>query len=426
MTATEDTTPGTPIPGPVAAGESPLDAWAFDAFVKAGEESHVGTPSVVDGRVGALIEVDGRRLVNFASINFLALQERPDVLNHFAEGVGIYGLTTGGSRMTQGINRSHLELEAAVARQTGKQRGISFATGLLANIGFVHAMSQSADLGGGVVASNRDTVFVLDRDAHWSLWKAVEGLPFGRKVFAFRHNDPVDLDRVLGRVCPAKVVVMFESVYSADGSVAPMRQLFDVCVHHQAVTFVDDANGFMLYGPRSPGTLGDEYAAMHESADFVMVSLSKAVGLEGGVITGRVNAIAAFELLSGTSMFTAAIQPPTAHTATRIIDLLTEQPSIVESYLARSAELRRRLAEAGLPPTSTRSYITSVPINDDDVALAMREMFLSDGYLVPVFAYPAVARNRALLRLIVNAGHTDAHIEGFLDTLMGYRQQFGL
>lgn len=407
-------------------GRAPLQAWSFDSFVQACVESGDDAPSVVDGMVGASIMIAGRRLVNFASINFLGLQERRDVLEHFAEGVRKYGLTTGGSRMTQGISRSHLELEAAVARHTGKERAISFATGLLANIGFVHAMSQSTDLGGGLVARNRDAAFVLDRDAHWSLWKAVEGLQPGRNVFSFKHNDPADLDRVLGRVYSEKAVVMFESVYSADGSVAPIAQLLDVCARQHAVSFVDDANGFMLYGKHTGGSLAHEYAAMHERADFVMVSLSKAVGLEGGVLAGPTHAISAFELLSGTSMFTAAMQPPTAYTATRIISLLTEQPAIVANYLARSTDFRKRLANIGFPPISTNSYITSVPVSNDDAALAAREMFVSDGFLVPVFIYPAVPRNRPLLRLIVNAGHSDSQLEDFLDTLTRYRQQLGL
>ncbi|MEU3502344.1 aminotransferase class I/II-fold pyridoxal phosphate-dependent enzyme [Streptomyces hundungensis] len=327
--------------------------------------------------------------------------------------------------MTQGICRPHQVLEDTIARHTGKERAISFATGLLANIGFVHAMSSSAHFDAGIEVRNHDTVFVVDRDVHWSIWKGLEGRDYGRNVHAFRHNDVSDLTRILERVRARKTVVIAESIYSADGTMGPIVDILDACERYSAISMIDDANGFMVYGPENR-PYAREAAAIRDRADFVMVSLSKAIGLEGGAIAGPASAIDAFELLSGTSMFTAAIQPPTAYTAKRTIDVLADDPAIVDHYLAHAARFRRQMHESDTPTTPTDSYMLSVPIGNDAAALHMREWFVEDGYLVPVFSYPAVPRNRALLRLFPHAGHTEEQMDGFLRTLLAYRRRLGL
>jgi 7-keto-8-aminopelargonate synthetase-like enzyme len=202
-------------------------------------------------------------------------------------------------------------------------------------------------------------------------------------------------------------------------------EILDECDRHGAVSMIDDANGFMVYGPENR-PYAREAAAIRERADFVMVSLSKAIGLEGGAIAGPAAAIDAFELLSGTSMFTAAIQPPTAYTAERTIAVLADNPGIVDDYLAHAALLRRQMHEAGTATTPTDSYMLSVPIGSDAAALQMRQWFVEDGYLVPVFSYPAVSRNQAMLRLFPHAGHTEEQMDGFLRTLVDYRRRLGI
>lgn len=402
-----------------------LAPWAFAAFVEANTHDTAYRPPVVDGPVGPTITRNGRELVNFASISFLDLGRHVPVRRHFADGALAHGLSTSGSRMTQGICRPHQVLEERIARHTGKERAISFATGLLANIGFVHAMSSSAHFDTGVEVRNHDTVFVVDRDVHWSIWKGLQGFDYGRNVHAFRHNDVSDLARVLNQVSASKTVVIAESIYSADGTMGPIVEILDECDRHGAVSMIDDANGFMVYGP-GHRPYAREAAAIRERADFVMVSLSKAIGLEGGAIAGPAAAIDAFELLSGTSMFTAAIQPPTAYAAERTIAALADDPRIVDDYLAHAARLRHQMHEAGTATTPTESYMLSVPVGDDAAALQMREWFVEDGYLVPVFSYPAVTRNQALLRLFPHAGHTEEQMDGFLRTLLTYRRRLGL
>src|SRR5262249_44242760 len=152
-------------------------------------------------------------------------------------------------------------------------------------------------------------------------------------LFSFRHNDVEDLRKVLSAVRGRKVVVGFETVYSADGSMAPVREILDVCEEFGAISYADDANGFMVYGNGEP-RFADEYEALRR-VDFLMVSFSKSVGLEGGALMGPAGAIEAFEYMSGTSMFTAAIQPPTAAAIAHVLRGMIADRSVISDYLAR-------------------------------------------------------------------------------------------
>lgn len=404
---------------------SSKDVWGFQSFVEnAVDEGFFYDLLTTTKPVGATICYKNQEMINFASINILDLHNEPDVLDYFHDACSKYGLTTGGSRVTQGICQAHADMENALCQLTGKERSISFASGLLANIGFINAMSSKFHFSATCNIDNSDTVFILDRDCHWSLWKAASHLQFGKQLFAFRHNDVNDLNKTLAKLHKKhkKIVVVFESVYSADGSIAPIGEILDACEKYEALSFVDDANGFLIYGPESR-LFSKEFAAM-KRATFIMVSFSKAVGLEGGAISGPAEYIHGFEVLSGTSLFTAAIQPPTASTIQYIMDKLTKQPEIMDSYLSRSLKLRQTLEDKGFILNDTPSYIISVMIGNDEKAVHVHDEFLQEGLIVPMFRYPAVKPDHALIRIMINAHHTEEHIQKLVSVLENVKMKY--
>lgn len=174
--------------------------WGFERFFTgAVGKGYLYNLPVTDGVCGSRIWRDGRQYINFSGINFLGLQEREDFVEHFCDSAREHGLVTGGSRATQGVSRVHLHLEQKMCALQHTPHTLSFGTGLLANIGFVSGMTARFQFDRGCHIDNRDAVFVLDRDSHWSLWKACGHLRFGEQLFSFRHNDPQDLATVLKR-----------------------------------------------------------------------------------------------------------------------------------------------------------------------------------------------------------------------------------
>ncbi|WP_196592662.1 aminotransferase class I/II-fold pyridoxal phosphate-dependent enzyme [Pectinatus sottacetonis] len=402
-----------------------LNLWGFNNFTNAAiSEGFFHDVLTTTRPVGPTITYDDEEYINFASINILDLHQTSDVMDHFHRAADIYGLTTGGSRVTQGICKAHKEMEAKLCQITGKERAISFASGLLANIGFINAMSCKFHFSPTCNINNDDAVFVFDRDCHWSLWKAASHLKFGSQLFAFRHNDTADLKKLLQRLSPVhkKIIVVFESVYSADGSIAPMKKIFDICEAYNTLTYVDDANGFLIYGSKQ--RLFSEEFSQIGRATFNMVSFSKAVGMEGGAISGPEKFIHAFEVLSGTSLFTAAIQPPTASTITYIMEKLTKQPKIMDEYLNRSLTLRKRLLDKNFLLNPDSSYIISIIIGQDEKAVNVYKEFLQEKMIVPMFRYPAVKPDHALIRIMLNAHHTPAQIDSFIHVLERLQKKY--
>ncbi|OEV02936.1 hypothetical protein AN216_15425 [Streptomyces oceani] len=361
-------------------------------------------------------------ITNFASVNFLNLQRRADVMDCLVDATRQYGLGSGGTRVIQGITPAHVDMEQTVARYLNKEAAISFATGTVANIGFINAMAGTQQFMQGLAMVNRDVVFVYDRDAHWSLWKAAEGLKFGERLFSFQHNSVESLEEVLRKLRGKRVVVVFESVYSIDGTVAPMHELVDLCERYGALSYVDDANGFLVYGPPNRN-FHVEYEGMLR-ATFIMVSMKKAVGLEGGLIAGPKDAIDSFELISGASSFTAGVLAPAAAGTAYITRLLAyEEPQIVDDYLAKVADFRSRLLDVELPITDTATCFTSVVVGDEAKCVELYNAYLEQGIRVPPYLYPAARRGGAVLRIILNAGHTEEQIEHFIEVSKNFRDQ---
>jgi len=378
---------------------------------------------VFNGVLGSHIRHGEREIVNFASISFLGFQEEPAVIDYFCDASRQFGLVTGGSRVTQGVCVAHATLEDIMNRLTGQEHTLTFGSGLLANIGFLNAMTIRFRFDRDCYVDNRDTVIIMDRDCHWSLWKGASHLEHKKTLFSFRHNDPSDLDAVLSKISSRKKVVTFESIYSSDGGIAPIGALLDVCEKHGAISYVDDANGFMIYGP-SNRPYHQEYQELGR-ATFRMVSFSKAVGLEGGAISGPREYVQPFETLSGTSLFTASMQPPTAATAAYILEKLNREPERIDNYLTKVDRTRERLLEEGFRLYDSRSYILSVFVGKDLIAENVRQFLGNKGFAVPVFRYPAVQRNHALIRLIQNDRHSTQDIEGLIAALREARQLFG-
>ncbi|MBU6960603.1 pyridoxal phosphate-dependent aminotransferase family protein [Pseudomonas sp. CVAP len=398
-----------------------VDRWGFQRFVESSvSEGFLREPVIMEGMSGSRITRNGLPYVNFSGINYLGWQQDPQVLDAFCESVKRYGLSTGGSRATQGVCEPHFRLETLLSEHHGKDKTLTFASGMLANLGFINAMTAKFNFSPSSGIDNRDAVLIFDRDCHWSLWKAAGHLKYGESLLSFKHNDVADLERVLQNIGDRKAIVVFESVYSSDGSVAPIGTILDVCERFNALSYIDDANGFMVYG-EPQRNFYEEFQHLRR-ADFIMISLSKSVGLEGGAISANAEYIDAFEVLSGTSIFTAAIQPPTADAAASIIEHLKRDPSIMDDFLRRSLAFRMRLLDSGLQLNSTPSYITSVLIGKDSKAEQVREQLEQQGFCVPIFRYPAVKPNQALIRLILHRHHTDAEIERFahsLENLLG-------
>jgi 7-keto-8-aminopelargonate synthetase-like enzyme len=366
------------------------------------------------------VAMDGRHLVNFTPYNVLNLQSRPDVMNCFTTAARRFGLAAGGSRFGTGITRAHTELENEFCRILGKERAVSYASGADAAQSFVHAMTTRQSWPSDLTLDHTEVVLVLDRDVHRGWWKAAEALDYGSRLFSFRHNDAEHLASVLEGLRGKRIVVVLESVYAGDGSVAPMSDLIEVCERHDALSCVDDSAGFLVYGPKHR-PFSAEYAGLPR-ASFVLASLDRTLGLTGCVVAGPGEAITALEALDPSPMFGGQLSPTTAATATYSIRLLTStEPTVVDRYLDRVRGFRSKLTVLGLRINETPSLVTSVDVGRESSAVALRDALFDRGYRAPIDVFPSAARKHATLRLTMNAAHSDEHLLGMIAVLQELR-----
>jgi 8-amino-7-oxononanoate synthase len=399
-----------------------LQAWNIEPLLRKTTELglDVSVPVLPEATRGVMSYGD-RECVNFACISFLGRHVSEDSLRLASQAASRFGLATGGSRLVQGISEPIQDLEQRLARICHKPAATSFASGLLANIGFLHTMSTRLAVTDSLVWDMTDTVFLLDKQCHWSIWKGVESLRGSNRLFVFQHNDPESLEELLLLNKGRRVIVVFETVYSVDGSMGPVGDIISLCRRYGALSFADDANGFLVYGAENR-PFAQEYKSL-EGVDVRMVSFSKAAGVEGGGIAGPESLIRAVEYFSGTSAFTATMVPPLAAAAVGTIDLIHDQPWIVDDYLDKAQLLRKKLADAGFTLNDSESYITTVHIGDERIVEYVRQTSLSRGYIAPSFRYPAVPRGHAGLRIMPNVEHQPEHFDGFIEVLTECRSK---
>jgi 8-amino-7-oxononanoate synthase len=329
--------------------------------------------------------------LDLASNDYLGLSQHPDVIEGGVAALRMWGAGATGSRLVTGDTELHQQFEAELAEFVGAASGLLFSSGYTANLGVVVGLSGPGSL------------LVSDALSHASLVDACR-LSRARVVVA-PHRDVDTVDAALGSRDEERAVVVTDSVFSADGSLAPVRELHDVCRRHGALLIVDEAHGL--------GVRGGGRGLLHElglagAPDIVMTTtLSKALGSQGGVVLGpapvRAHLIdAARPFIFDTGLAPAAVGA--ARAALHVVEAETWRP---EAVLTHARELAR---VCGIPEVP-QSAVVSVILGDPEVALAAATACLDAGVRVGCFRPPTVPAGTSRLRLSARASLDAADLD---------------
>jgi 8-amino-7-oxononanoate synthase len=358
------------------------------------------------------IEVDGRRLLNLSSNNYLGLANHPEVRAAAAAAAEWNGAGSGSARLIAGTDALHEELERRLAAFKGAEAALLFGSGYLANLGVIPALVGPGD------------VVLGDELNHASL---VDGCRLSRAEFhTYRHRDESDLQRLLfeasRRDQSGRVLIVTDSVFSMDGDCAPLREISHLCEYHDALLYVDEAHATGCVGPGGRG-LVDLYGLNGNPAMLAMSTLSKALGSLGAVVTGHRLMIDYLINVCRTFLFTTALPPPVVAAALAALDLLEREPELV-ARLQRNAEmLRAGLRDLGFDTLDSATQIVPVLVGDAretlDLAAALRER----GVFVVAIRPPTVPAGQSRLRASVMATHTTEDIAFALDAFAAVRSR---
>ncbi len=361
------------------------------------------------GKEGARDEV-----TVWCSNDYLGMGQHPTVLAAMHEALDHCGAGAGGTRNIAGTNHYHVLLEEELADLHGKDAALLFNSGYMSNWAAIGTLA--ARLSGCVVLS--------DAKNHASM---IEGARHSRaRIEVFAHNDPADLDRRLAAIDPAlPKLVMFESIYSMDGDIAPIAEICDVAERHGALTYLDEVHAVGLYGPRGGGIA--EREGLMDRVDVIEGTLAKGYGVIGGYITGSASLIDYVRSFASGFIFTTALPPAVAAGALASIRHLKTSDVERREQQRLVALLRRRLDEAGVPHQANPSHIVPVMVRDAALCKQISDTLLEQhGVYVQPINYPTVPRGTERLRITPSPKHSDEDVEHLVGALSAIWSQLSL
>jgi len=361
--------------------------------------------------VGPVVEMAGRRILLLASNDYLGLATHPEVVQSAIEATQRFGTGAGAARLISGSLPPHQELESVLAQFKGTEAALTFSSGYLANIGTIPALI------------GRGGLILADRLCHASL---IDGCRLSAADFrVYRHNDTDHLQSLLStRRKSRRTLIVTDGLFSMDGDLAPLPELWRLAQNYEADLYIDDAHGTGVMGRHGRGTA--EHFGLDADLPFQMGTLGKAFGSSGAYLAGSSTLIHYLINTSRSFIFTTAPTPSSAAAVTAALRVMQREPERRARLWANRERLFSGLMQMGFRLSRSVSPIMPILVGNAETAISFAEHLFTEGVYAPAIRPPTVPDNTSRIRVTVTSEHTSNHIDHALTAFQRAGQSAGL
>ncbi len=377
-------------------------------------EGRLTRARVVTGRQAPVSIVDGKRVVNLSSNNYLDLTGHPKLIAAAKAALDTHGAGTAAVRPIIGTQDIHLDLERKIAQFKGTEAALVFQSGFAVNV----ACCQS-------LMSDPQDLLISDELNHASIIDGARLAKAARKVYP--HKDMQALSRILespeARGARRKMVVT-DGVFSMDGDLAPLPEIVELAERYGAFVMVDDAHASGVMGENGRGT--PHHFKIAERVQIAIGTLSKAVGAVGGYVAGERRLIDYLAATARPFAFSSSQPPSVIATCAAAIDVMLEEPERIQRLWENDGYWKKGLRSLGFDTGASQTPITPVLIGDAKKAQELSARLFEEGVLALAICFPIVARGKDRLRTIVSSGHTRGDLDFALEKFGALGRDCGL
>ncbi|MBO0991636.1 glycine C-acetyltransferase [Bacillus sp. SD088] len=363
---------------------------------------------VVESPNGPIIQLNGKKLINLSSNNYLGLATDERLKEVAIEAINEWGVGAGAVRTINGTLTIHTKLEERLAAFKGTEAAIAYQSGFNCNMAAISAVMDKHD------------AILSDELNHASI---IDGCRLSKaKIIRVNHSDMDDLRQKAREAKESgqynKIMVITDGVFSMDGDIAKLPEIVEIAEEYDLITYVDDAHGSGVLGAGA-GTV--KHFGLQEQVDFQMGTLSKAIGVVGGYVAGKKELIDWLKVRSRPFLFSTAVTPADAVAATKAIEVLMDSKELNERLWANGDYLKKGLKDLGFDIGHSETPITPCVIGDEKRTQQFSKRLFEEGVYAKSIVFPTVPKGTGRVRNMPTAAHT----KEMLDQAIAIYKQVG-
>jgi glycine C-acetyltransferase len=372
--------------------------WISQELSSLRQQGLYNTIRTIESPQGAWIAVDGQRVLNFCSNNYLGLANHPQMVKAAQEAVTRYGVGPGAVRSIAGTMSLHVELDRRMAAFKGVEAAITFQSGFAANLATIPALVGKED------------VIFSDRLNHASI---IDGCRLsGAKIVAYDHCSPAHLKETIQnekKTGYRRALIVSDGVFSMDGDVAPLPEIYEVAQAEDILLMVDDAHGEGVLGAGGRGIV--DHFHLHGKVDVEVGTFSKAFGVVGGVVAGNKTVVEWLHQRGRPFLFSSAMTVPDVAACLAAVDLLEASTELVDKLWQNARYFQAEMKRLGFDTGMTATPITPVMLGEAPLAQQFSRKLFENGVFAMAIGFPTVPRGKARIRVMLSAAHSQEDLD---------------